>query len=197
MKSREGTVVDADDLLNKMEELVAEEVKARHDFISQKEIDKRTAAIASAALKFYILNVNPATTIHFNPKESISFTGKTGPYLLYSYARLHSIWRKGKNKDIHKNINYALLKDNESWSLVWEMAKFPEAVLSALAGLDPEEVSAYLYDFSTKISDFYHKVPVLEADLPERRVRLAVIDSGRGVLKKGFLLLGIEPLEEM
>jgi len=197
MKSREGTVVDADDLISKLENLVGEEIKNRKEDLGRYELERRKKIIALAALKFYILNVNPPTTIHFNPKESISFTGKTGPYLLYSYARLHSIWRKGKMKDAGKKMNFSLLKEDEVWRLVWEMGKFPEAIVSALASLNPEDVAGYLYEFAMKINNFYHKIPVLEADLPQRKFRIAIIEKVLEILKKGFLLLGIEPLEEM
>ncbi|MBU4421358.1 arginine--tRNA ligase [Candidatus Parcubacteria bacterium] len=199
MKSREGTVVDADDLLDKMEELAGKEVKARNDFIKQAESDRRAAIIASAALKFYILNVNPATRIKFNPKESINFTGKTGPYLLYSYARLHSILRKSKGKKVvglREPYSEGLEKD-EVWEMILEVAKFPEAVLSAVEGMDPEEVSSYLYSLSGNISDFYHKVRVLEAEPAERQLLMVVIENVLKTMETGLGLLGIEVLEEM
>jgi arginyl-tRNA synthetase len=198
MKSREGTVVDADDLLKKMEGLARVEIKKRNKNINKWELDKRAKTISLAALKFYILNVNPATKIKFNPKESISFTGKTGPYLLYSYARLRSILRKGKIKDsCSESMDYSLAGGDAAWNLIWELAKFPEAVLSAMEGMDPEEISAYLYNLSTKISDFYHKVPVLEAGPREKQARVAVIVSALAVLGLGLSILGIKPLEEM
>jgi len=197
MKSREGTVVDADDLLDKIERLIKEEVKARNDFMSEKEIDKRTSTISLAALKFYILNVVPKTTIQFNPKESISFTGKTGPYILYSYARLHSIWRKGKDNTKLESLNFDLVKENEVWKIVFDIGKFPEYVLSALNELNPEDISSYAYSLSLKVSDFYHNVQVLDANLPERRLRIAIIESLLDILKKSLALLGIDTLEEM
>ena len=201
MKSREGTVVDADDLLNKVEELVAKEVGARNDFIEPEELERRTKIISLAALKFYILNVNPSTKIKFNPKESISFTGKTGPYLLYSYARLRSILRKsGEENGFRKfdsSIDFSLLKDDATWQLVLQIAKFPDAVLCGHKGLDPEEVASYLYDLATKISDFYHKFRVLEAKPAEKKLRLIVIKGALEVMEKGLSLLGIEALEEM
>lgn len=197
MKSREGTVVDADELLAEMEELAKEEIKSRSAGLSKFETSRRTRIIALAALKFYILNVNPPTTIHFNPKESISFTGKTGPYLLYSYARLHSIWRKGAMKNAGKKMDFSLIKEDEVWRLVWEMGKFPEAISEAAELLNPEKITGFLYEFAVKINNFYHQVPVLEADLPQRKFRIAIIENVLEVLEKGFLLLGIEPLEEM
>ncbi|MBU1179704.1 arginine--tRNA ligase [Patescibacteria group bacterium] len=196
MKSREGTVVDADDLLDKMEEIAKEEVKARNDFIKEGEADRRAAVIASAALKFYILNVNPATKIKFNPKESINFTGKTGPYLLYSYARLNSILRKSKTVGSLAPYSEGLEKD-EVWQLVLESAKFPEAVISAVEGMDPEELASYLYELATKISDFYHKVRVLDAKPQERQLLMAAIQRVSEIMKLGLGLLGIETLEEM
>jgi len=197
MKSREGTVVDADDLLDKIEELVKEEVKARNDFMPEKEVDKRTAIISLSALKFYILNVVPKTNIKFNPKESISFTGKTGPYILYSYARLHSIWRKGRDNTKLDSLNFDLVKEDEVWKMIFDIAKFPEFVLSALEELNPEDISSYAYRLSLKISDFYHNIQVLDANLPERRLRIAIIASVLDILKKSTALLGIDVLEEM
>lgn len=197
MKSREGTVVDADDLLANLEALALQEIKERKVLASHYEMERRKKIIALAAVKFYILNVNPPTTIHFNPKESLSFTGKTGPYLLYSYARLHSIWRKGKMKDAAKKMDFSLLKEDELWRLVWEMGKFPEAIKEAGEFLNPEKVAGFLYELAGKINEFYHKIPVLEADLPQRKFRIAVIENVLDVLKKGFLLLGMEPLTEM
>lgn len=197
MKSREGAVVDADDLVAKMEELAAQEIKLRSKGLSKFETLRRAKIIASAALKFYILNVRPETTIHFNPKESLSFTGKTGPYLLYSYARLHSIWRKGGMKISEKSLDFSLIKEDETWQMIFEAAKFPEALARAADELNPEKVAMHLYFLANKVSSFYHKVPVLEASLPERKLRIAIIASVLGILKTGFLLLGIEALEEM
>lgn len=194
MKSREGTVVDADDLLNKMEGLIAKEVKARHDFIKQQEADRRAQIIALAALKFYILNVNPPNKIKFNPKESINFTGKTGPYLLYTYARLISIVEKS-GKVLSKP-DFSKLKDKD-WALVLRMAKFSEAVISALNGMNPEEITSYLYDLSQRVSDFYHSERVLDAKPQEKALRLVIIKGVLKVMGEGLGLLGITPLKQM
>lgn len=197
MKSREGTVVDADDLLKKMEEMAAEETKSRSRGLSKFETARRARIIALAALKFYILNVKPETTIHFNPKESLSFTGKTGPYLLYSYARLHSIWRKGATKTDIRSLDFSLVKEDALWKLIFEAAKFSETIFAAALDLNPEKLSAFLYGFANRVSAFYHSIPVLEAPVPERKVRIAATFAALDILKKGFLLLGFEPLEEM
>lgn len=197
MKSREGTVVDADDLAAKMEELAAEEIRERDKEISESEVARRSRVIASSALKFYILNVKPETMIHFNPKESLAFTGKTGPYLLYAYARLHSVWRKGQAKTALSALDFSLMEDEKIWNLLFEAAKFNEELAAAAEQLNPEKITHFLYEVADRVSAFYHDAPILEAPVPERQARIFIIRAILDLMETGFALLGFEPLDEM
>ncbi len=207
MKSREGTVVDADDLISKLQAYAREEVKSRHDFLRQDEIDRRSRAIALAALKYYILAVNPPSSMHFNPKEALAFTGKTGPYLLYTLARTRSILRKvrntkpeaiNKSKTVNsKNKIAEYLKEKEERQLILGMAKFPEVLERSAKTLDPEELATYLYNLAKMFSDFYEKHQVLHSRRELSLARLQLVKACANVLDRGLSLLGIDTLEEM
>lgn len=194
MKSREGTVVDADDLLDKMEKFAEQEIKKRNKKIKKQELEKRKRAISLAALKFYILNTNPKTKIKFNPKESLSFTGKTGPYILYSYARLNSILKKMPKTTAKPDFSKL---NNEEWAILWEIDKFGKAIISAEKELNPAEIANYLYELASKVSDFYHKAQVIKAEPKIRALREEIIKKAMNTLEAGMSLLGIEKLEEM
>lgn len=195
MKSREGTVVWADDLLDNLNELATKELKKRNDKLSTREIRRRAEIIALAAAKFYLLRVRPNSDIKFNPKESIAFTGRTGPYLLYTFARIESIFRKSKKKlaTIKPPKNISMVE----WQIILSLANYPEEVVRATEAYDPSFIADYAYALTKKINDFYETEPVLKAEPKLRAWRLQLLKNSQQVLGNALDLLGIEPLEEM
>jgi arginyl-tRNA synthetase len=197
MKSREGTVVDADDLINKLEDYAINEIKTRHDFLKEKEVEKRATPIALAALKYFILNVGPKNSMIFDPRASLSFAGNTGPYLLYTYARMANIFEKVKSPKIFGKINYEkLLGDNEH-KIISDLARFGEVLKTAEINYDPSELTKYLYELAKDFSDFYRDENVLRAGKETKTARLYFLRNLQIVFEKGLKLLGIEPLKKM
>lgn len=199
MKSREGTVVDVDDLLKHLAELAAAEIKERHDFLAQEEVDKRAMEIALGAVKFYLLSVGAANGMVFNPKESLAFTGKTGPYLQYTFARIQSVLRKAADHGSNGagRADVSLLVQPAEWKLVLLLAEFPEIVAMSAAGRDPSVVAKYCYDLSKSFAELYEILPVLKADPTVRRARLSLLRAVGTVLGRGLWLLGIPAPKEM
>lgn len=196
MKSREGTVVDADDLINKMEDYAAKEIKARHDFLPQKKTDERATSIALAALKYFILNVGPKNNMLYNPRASLSFTGNTGPYLLYTYARISNILKKAKYKETSK-IEFTRLNSKTEHQIILMLADFENTLKKSLDNYDPSELTKYLYNLAKLFSDFYRDSRVIDAEKEIKKARLFFINCIREVLGKGLEILGIESLEKM
>lgn len=195
MKSREGTVVDTDNLLDELHSLAAEEVRKRLPELEQKEVGRRAEIIALAAAKFYMLRVRPNSDIVFNPKESIAFTGHTGPYLLYSYARVQSIFRKAGDVT-PAEVAPGSITDSE-WRLLMHLASFPNIVREAGQTYNPSLITDFSYTLAKLINDFYEKDPVLKADPEIRNWRLSLLGHASKTLKRSLELLGIETLDEM
>ena len=181
MKSREGTVVDADDLINSLQD---EALKKIEENGREKEVgDAAVAAenIAVGALHYFLLQVSPKKDMLFNPKESLSFTGSTGPYLQYMGARISSILRKaetaeGKEKLKDGKLNASLLTNESEWELLKTLEDFPEQVARSALRKDPSALTAYLYELSKAFSRFYRDCPILsgdDADLSYTRMELA------------------------
>ena len=181
MKSREGTVVDADDLINSLQD---EALKKIEENGREKEVgDAAVAAenIAIGALHYFLLQVSPKKDMLFNPKESLSFTGNTGPYLQYMGARISSILRKaetaeGKEKLKNGKLNASLLTNESEWELLKTLEDFPEQVKRSALRKDPSALTAYLYELSKAFSRFYRDCPILsgeDADLSYTRMELA------------------------
>ena len=181
MKSREGTVVDADDLINSLQD---EALKKIEENGREKEVgDAAVAAenIAVGALHYFLLQVSPKKDMLFNPKESLSFTGNTGPYLQYMGARISSILRKaetaeGKEKLKNGKLNASLLTNESEWELLKTLEDFPEQVERSALRKDPSALTAYLYELSKAFSRFYRDCPILSgenADLSYTRMELA------------------------
>lgn len=204
MKSREGKVVDADDLITGMKELAAEEIRKRHSELSPEEIIERAKKIGVGAIKFYLLRVKPNQEINFNPEESISFDGFTGPYVQYAFARASGIIQKTHNNlrkfnfRILENVDFSVLNNEKELILLRCLIQFPEKVKSAVDGFNPAVVGEHIFEIAKAFNNFYTFCPVLAAKNEElKKARLALVKAVAIVLKKGLNLLGIEDLEEM
>ena len=195
MKSREGNVVDADDLVADMVELAENEIKKRWPDLNKKEAEKRAKAIGMAALRFHLLRFDPASDIVFNPAESISFEGETGPYVQYSVARINSIFRK-HGKDI-KNVDISVLTAPEEFALAKLLYKFPQVARNAAEQYKVHLIPHYLVGLSKMFSNYYEHYPVLKAENKVRDARLLLCKAVREVLVLGLGLLDITVLEEM
>ncbi|MBR9675400.1 arginine--tRNA ligase [Candidatus Woesearchaeota archaeon] len=195
MKSREGVVVDADDIISEMTSLAVEEINKRHK-LSKAEVDRRADIIGLAALKFFILKHDPLKDMTYDPKESISFEGETGPYIQYSYARIKSILRKAKiSKDVvPKSFSSVSYKE---YVLAKKLLEFSEVVSYAASNLKPSSVARYLIDLAQIFNTFYinHRILGEEKSVYDKRIFL--IQKTAGVLKEGLSLLGVSVLEEM
>ncbi|MDR0377521.1 MAG: arginine--tRNA ligase [Spirochaetaceae bacterium] len=187
MKSREGTVVDADDLIDSLREDALMEIREREreDVIADpKEVAEK---VALGALHYYLLQVNPQKDMLFDPRESLSFNGNTGPYLQYMGARISSMLRKAAaSRDAGGFTAGAprtqgLLSGDAEWELLKTLAVYPEAVADAAARTDPSVLAVYLYDLSKAFSRFYHDCPILNA--PEAELSAARLALSRGVLR--------------
>ncbi len=196
MKSREGIVVDADDIIEKMQTLAFEEVNNRYPNLSKDEKLYRSRIIGMAALKFFILKFNPKSDFIFNPKESISFEGETGPYIQYCYARIESIISKSKEK-ISLNIEYERLNHANELSLIKHLNYFPEVLDQAISTYGIHLIPQYLLALCQNFNSFYSTCKVISEDKVLERARLLLIKCVQIVIKIGLTLLGIETLEEM
>jgi arginyl-tRNA synthetase len=191
MKSREGTVVDADDILDQMQNLAKKELKKRAK-LSEKELDKKSLIIALAAIKYMLLKVDTRKNMLFNPKESISFEGDTGPYILYTYARASSILRKLKKE---MKIKYWEGLDKKEVELIKKLQDFKKLSEKAYLELNPTIIANYAYQLAQIFNEFYHECPVIGSEKEHFRINL--VKCFRQVLKNSLDLIGIETLEEM
>jgi len=201
MKSREGTAVDADDLVAGMID-VARSVSmelGKLEGYSEAEKEHIYHIVALGALKYFILKVDPKKTMTFNPEESIDFNGNTGPFIQYTYARIQSILRKANDTaiTIPLKAETASLNDKER-SLLKTISLFPEVVKEAGKAHSPAIVANYVYELVKEFNSFYHDYSILnEPDLAIRDFRLVVAQTVGKVIKNGFSLLGIEVPERM
>ncbi len=204
MKSREGTVVDADDLIAQMEETartISEELGKIDDF-TQAEKKKLYHTIGLGALKYYILKVDPKKRILFNPEESVDFQGNTGPFIQYTYARIQSILRKSnlsqdiiQNPDTHRGEELLHPKEKE---LIKQLQLFPEVIQLASQQYSPALIANYTYDLVKGFNSFYQNVSILGADTQaEKQFRVQLSNAVAQVIKTAFGLLGIEVPERM
>ena len=200
MKSREGTVVDADDLFDEMADLARAATLEKAGGVAPDNLEERADVISMAALKFMLLKVNPKTTIMFDPQASIKFEGDTGPYVLYAYARISSMLRKAAESVpfSEEGVDWSLLMDKTEKALALRCSLFPEAVQKAARELDSSTLAGYLLDLAKDFNSFYRNCPALNAPTPElRQARLALSARVRAILKDGLNTLTINTLESM
>ena len=202
MKSREGTVVDADDLIDSLRDMALAEIREKE---REEEVGnplETAEKIAVGALHYYLLQAGPAKDMLFDPKESLSFNGNTGPYLQYMGARISSMLRKSEKTDApHKSGAFpdcSLLSGDPEWELLKALAAYPAAISEAAADLDPSRLAAYLYGLSRSFSRFYHDCPILNAETSElAAARLALSRAVALVLRDALDLICIPFMEAM
>jgi len=198
MKSREGTVVDADDLMQDMTDTAQQisEDLGKLDSYSADEKAKLYKTIGLGALKYYILKVDPKKRILFNPEESVDFAGNTGPFIQYTYARIQSIIRKA-DFDFSATTNTEELHEKEK-ELVKQIELFPEVIQNAAQNHSPALIANYTYDLVKEYNSFYQSVHILgEVDLTKKIFRVQLSQKVAEVIKSAFTLLGIEVPERM
>lgn len=202
MKSREGTVVDADDLLQKM----YEEARATSDEsgkladMSEEDKAKLYRMIGLGALKYFIIKVDPKKTMLFNPKESIDFNGNTGPFIQYTHARIRSILRKAAEKGIEYSASPMpkVELSAKEIRLIKLLNTFPAKIAEGAQAYSPAVIANYAYDLAKEFNQYYHDTPILKEENEDvLKMRLVLIDTLSAVLRKAMGILGIELPERM
>ena len=198
MKSREGTVVDADDLMFEMTEtakIISEEL-GKLDSYSEVEKNELFKTIGLGALKYFILKVDPKKRILFDPKLSVDFQGNTGPFIQYTYARIQSIIRKANFDYSHSLSGFELHKKEKE--LIKQLALFPETVQQAAINYSPAIIANYTYDLVKEFNSFYQNVSILGEENHEKKVfRVQISKKVADIIKQSFSLLGINVPERM
>ena len=199
MKSREGTVVDADDLMALMvsDAKKTSEELGKFDDMSEDERNEIARIVGMGALKYFILKVDARKNMLFNPEESIDFNGNTGPFIQYTYARIRSILRKAGEQGASEAPLNAVLSDKET-ELIQKMSEYGAAVEQAGKDYSPSGIANYCYELTKVFNQFYHDYSILnEADEQKKLVRLVIARNVAKVIRNGMALLGIEVPERM
>lgn len=194
MKSREGTVVDADDLIDEMFNTAKQKTLelGKLQDASEEEIDDISMKIAMGALKYFILKVDPRKNMLFNPEESIDFNGNTGPFIQYSYTRINSLISKANENDFEINDISIQLSDKEK-DLIKEVYSFKTMISDAAKNLNPAAIANYLYNLAKSYNSFYQEMPILKLDDKAlKSFRLKLSKNVAETIKTGLSLLGIE-----
>lgn len=199
MKSREGTVVDADDLIADVikEAKIGSKSRGELDNMSKEEQDEIFRKIGLAALKYFIIKVNPRKRMTFDPKESVDMQGTTGPYIQNAYVRIQSIVRRSEDVSSSQNTTYIDLAGLEK-EIVRKMEQFPDVIKDSAEKLDPSNMANYCYELAKIYHRFYHDLRILSAETEEAKIfRLKLSMAVAQILKTGMHLLGIEMPERM
>ena len=200
MKSREGTVVDADDLIEKMyqEAKATSEESGKLDNVSDEEKDRLYSMIGLGALKYFILKVDPKKKMLFNPKESIDFNGNTGPFIQYTHARIQSILRKAAEQGFAASAAPGVQLSPKETRLVKLISSYPQKVGEAAASLSPALIANYCYELAKEFNQYYHDTSILhEPDAGLLSMRLELISTLASVLRRAMKILGIELPDRM
>jgi len=202
MKSREGTVVDADDLMDEMIESARETSQelGKLDNSTPEEIETIVRMVGLGALKYFILKVDPRKSMTFNPKESIDFNGNTGPFIQYTHARIKSVLRKANEQGIDFSSlpdTRLAISEKESY-LIQLITEFPTTVQQAGEEFSPALIANYIYELVKEFNQFYHDTTILKEENPAlKQFRLVLSETIASVIKTGMLLLGIDVPERM
>ncbi|MDR3245421.1 MAG: arginine--tRNA ligase [Prevotellaceae bacterium] len=199
MKSREGTVVDADELIAEMVRTAREmsEELGKLKEMTSEEADNIVNMIGLGGLKYFMLKVDPKKTMLFNPKESIDFNGNTASFIQYTHARIKSVLRKVETSSFFDGVNEAAPEDKEL-ELIKLVETFPETVTQAGENFSPALIANYIFDLAKEYNQFYHEYPILkEENIANKNMRLALSLQVAEIIKKGMLLLGINVPEKM
>jgi arginyl-tRNA synthetase len=202
MKSREGTVVDADDLMDEMTDTAREMSKelGKLEGLSEEEKEAIFRIIGMGALKYYMLKVDPVKNMLFNPRESIDFDGNTGPFIQYTYTRIRSVLRKADELGLAVPLatDTAMGLNEKEKAVIRLMHEFPGVVKDAGETYNPALIANYVYDLVKEFNQFYHDFSILKEEDPAKRdFRLLLSSSAAGVVRNGMELLGIEMPERM
>jgi arginyl-tRNA synthetase len=203
MKSREGTVVDADDLIAEVIEEAREASKERGEIaeLTKPEQEDILRKIGLSALKFHIIKVTPQKRMVFDPKESVDLQGQTGPHIQYAYVRIKSVLRKAADLGIAQSalsFPKGTSIEPQERELIAQLYRFPDTVQTAAANYDPSEIANYCYDLAKAFHRFFTDLSILKAETEEAKAfRLQLCAAVANVLKTGMGLLGIEMPDRM
>jgi arginyl-tRNA synthetase len=199
MKSREGTVVDADDLMDEMEQTAKAqtELRGKLDDLSEEEKTQLFHTIGMGALKYFLLKVDPKKRLLFDPKESVDFDGNTGPFIQYTHARIRSVLRKAEGQLPGNGEAYQQLATPER-DLIVLLLQFPDVIKQAADGYNPAAIANYVYEVAKTYNKFYHELSILSAEEESaKEFRLQLSTATAGVINKSMKLLGISVPEKM
>jgi arginyl-tRNA synthetase len=194
MKSREGTVIDADDLIKDLTNIARNELIKRHK-LPPKELERRARIIALGAIKFFFIKYETFKDFVFDPQESLSFEGETGPYIQYTYARANSILRK--NKTQIKAYNSKELIEKEEIDLVDKLSNFKDIIEEASISYKPSLVAHYLIELCQQFNEFYQKCPVMDSKKGVKEARITLVKSTIQVISNASIALNMPLLNEM
>ena len=194
LSTREGRIIDAQELISKIIILAEKTIKEKNPELSEKERKEIAQKIGIAALKYNDLSQNRKTDIIFDWKKMLAFEGNSAPYLLYTYVRLNSILKKA---DFKSKFEPQYLREDKEIDILKEIVKFPDIVEYAAQNFQINALSDYLFGFANKINNFYESYPVLKAENNIKLARLAMITAAAVILKTGLNLLGMETVEKM
>lgn len=200
MKSREGTVVDADDLIDGMLQTAEETTKAlgKTDGLAEKDLEILYETIGMGALKYFLLKVDPKKKMMFNPEESIDFQGNTGPFIQYTHARIKSILRNASNIDYANVDSSKISLQKAEKELIFLAFQYAEVIKDAGREMSPGVICNYVYEVAKSFSSFYHECPILkESNEEQKKLRLQICNMTAYIIKSGFALLGIQVPERM
>lgn len=199
MKSREGTVVDADDLVAEMiaTAKARTEEQGKIDGFSEREATELFRMLALGALKYFILKVDPKKRMLFNPEESIDFQGNTGPFIQYTHARISSLLRKADELQLNYNEEVSLEPNQLESELIFLLTQFDRKVSEAGKDYSPSIVASYVYEVAKSFNSYYAATPIFKATEEEQRFRIALSSKVAEVIKRGMGLLGIQVPDRM